>query len=46
MRAKALMATQLRGKKRLVEEVETDHESEKRLRVVNGMSVSVIKCLQ
>ena len=46
MSAKALMATQLRGKKRSVEEVETDHESEKRLQVVNGVSVSVIKCLQ
>ena len=46
MRAKALMATQLRGKKMLVEEVETDHESEKRLQVVNGVSVSIIKCLQ
>ena len=41
MRVKAL-----RGKKRLVEEVETDHESEKRLRVATGVSVSVIKCPQ
>ena len=40
------MATQLRGKKRLVEEVETDHESEKRLRVANYVSVSVIKSSQ
>ena len=46
MRAKALMATQLRGKKRLVEEVETDHKSEKRLRVAKGVSVSVIKSPQ
>ena len=46
MRAQALRATQLRGKKRLVEEVETDHESEKRLRVANGVSVSVIKSPQ
>ena len=46
MRAKALMATQLRGKKRLVEEVETDHESDKRLLVQNGVSVFVIKSPQ
>ena len=31
------MATQLRGKKRLVE---TEHESEKRMRVGDGVSVS------
>ena len=43
---RALIATQLRGKKRLVEVVETDHESEKRLRVADGVSVSVIKSPQ
>ena len=31
------------GKKRVVEEVETEQESEKRLRVGDGMSVSVFK---
>jgi len=46
MRARALMATQLRGKKRLVEEVETDQESDKRLRVGDGVSVSVFKSPQ
>ena len=41
MRVQALRATQLRREKRLVE---TDHKSERRLRVANGvLAVSSIK---
>ena len=46
-RANALMATQLRGKKRLVEEVEMEQEvPDKRSRMGESVSVSLFKTPQ